>query len=262
MTVSGAELQPEAPASPPSVLGKTMQVLLAFSVEEAHLSFTDLRTRTGLSKATLHRLFGDLVVARLLEKTPDGYRLSRLVSSSGCVPRWNVPARGRDPVPRGPVRAHPRDRPPRRPRGVRGRIRRQDGRPPPSGRPAASGWTDADERHSRRQGTARLVPGRCARLCLGTASAALLTMYGREADGAAPSVGRRRRARRRRSRPRHRRRQRHRSRGSVPARPARQRRPCSGRRHRRHPGASRQPHLTPSGAPSGWARWLAAQRFR
>lgn len=67
----------------PTVLGKTMQVLLAFTVEESYLSFTDLRTRTGLSKATLHRLLGDLVAARLLEKTSDGYRLSRLVFELG-----------------------------------------------------------------------------------------------------------------------------------------------------------------------------------
>jgi DNA-binding IclR family transcriptional regulator len=71
------------PAAPPSVLGKTMRVLLAFTVEETQLTFTDLRTRTGLSKATLHRLLGDLVTARLLEKTTDGYRLSRLVFELG-----------------------------------------------------------------------------------------------------------------------------------------------------------------------------------
>lgn len=72
------------PPAPPSVLGKTMQVLLAFTVEETHLTFTQIRTRTGLSKATLHRLLGDLVGARLLEKTTDGgYRLSRLVFELG-----------------------------------------------------------------------------------------------------------------------------------------------------------------------------------
>lgn len=75
--------RPELPTVPPSVLGKTMQVLLAFTVEETQLGFTELRSRTGLSKATLHRLLGDLVGARLLEKTPDGYRLSRLVFELG-----------------------------------------------------------------------------------------------------------------------------------------------------------------------------------
>jgi len=74
---------PEQARVSPSVLGKTMQVLLAFTVEETQLTFTELRGRTGLSKATLHRLLGDLVEARLLEKTTDGYRLSRLVFELG-----------------------------------------------------------------------------------------------------------------------------------------------------------------------------------
>src|SRR3954451_11599922 len=78
-----AEPSPTPPAVPPTVLGKTMQVLLAFTVEETQLGFTALRDRTGPSKATLHRLLGDLVEARLLEKTTDGYRLSRLVFELG-----------------------------------------------------------------------------------------------------------------------------------------------------------------------------------
>ena len=78
-----AEPIPDPPAVPPTVLGKTMQVLLAFTVEETQLGFTELRARTGLSKATMHRLVGDLVTARLLEKTTDGYRLSRLVFELG-----------------------------------------------------------------------------------------------------------------------------------------------------------------------------------
>ena len=57
-----------AAPGPETVLGKTMQVLLAFTVEETVLGFAELRARTGLPKATLHRLLGDLVGARLLEK--------------------------------------------------------------------------------------------------------------------------------------------------------------------------------------------------
>lgn len=68
---------------PETVLGKTMQVLLAFTVEETVLGFTELRTRTGLPKATLHRILGDLVGARLLEKIDGRYRLSRLVFELG-----------------------------------------------------------------------------------------------------------------------------------------------------------------------------------
>lgn len=60
-----------------------MQVLLAFTVEETHLGFTDLRSRTGLSKSTLHRILGEMAAARLLERTDAGYRLSRLVFELG-----------------------------------------------------------------------------------------------------------------------------------------------------------------------------------
>ena len=68
---------------PETVLGKTMQVLLAFTVEETVLGFAELQARTGLPKATLHRLLGDLVGARLLEKVEGSYRLSRLVFELG-----------------------------------------------------------------------------------------------------------------------------------------------------------------------------------
>lgn len=68
---------------PETVLGKIMQVLLAFTVEETVLGFAELQARTGLPKATLHRLLGDLVGARLLEKVEGSYRLSRLVFELG-----------------------------------------------------------------------------------------------------------------------------------------------------------------------------------
>lgn len=68
---------------PETVLGKTMRILLAFTVEETSLGFTELRVRTELPKATLHRLLADLVEARLLEKIGGRYRLSRLVFELG-----------------------------------------------------------------------------------------------------------------------------------------------------------------------------------
>ena len=72
-----------ATPGPETVLGKTMQVLMAFTVEETVLGFSELHARTGLPKATLHRLLGDLVGARLLEKIEGRYRLSRLVFELG-----------------------------------------------------------------------------------------------------------------------------------------------------------------------------------
>ena len=58
-------------------------MLLAFTVEETHLGFTELRPGPVCRRRRLHRLLGDLVAARLLEKTTDGYRLSRLVFELG-----------------------------------------------------------------------------------------------------------------------------------------------------------------------------------
>lgn len=68
---------------PETVLGKTMTVLLAFTVEDTALGFTELLARTELPKATLHRLLRDLVGARLLERINGRYRLSRLVFELG-----------------------------------------------------------------------------------------------------------------------------------------------------------------------------------
>lgn len=68
---------------PETVLGKTMKILLAFTVEDTVLGYADLRARTGLPKATLHRLIGDMVGARLLERVEGRYRLSGLVFELG-----------------------------------------------------------------------------------------------------------------------------------------------------------------------------------
>jgi DNA-binding IclR family transcriptional regulator len=66
-----------------TVLGKTMKILLAFTVNDTTLTFSDLRARTGLHKATLHRLVQAMVGARLLERVGDRYRLSGLVFELG-----------------------------------------------------------------------------------------------------------------------------------------------------------------------------------
>lgn len=66
-----------------TVLGKTMRVLLAFTVEDTALRFAELQDRTDLAKGTLHRLLSDMVGARLLERVDGHYRLSRLVFELG-----------------------------------------------------------------------------------------------------------------------------------------------------------------------------------
>ncbi|NKE60489.1 IclR family transcriptional regulator [Lentzea sp. PSKA42] len=60
---------------PNTLLGKVMSVLNAFGADDDELGFAELGRRTGLSKSTLHRLMGDLVDARLLDRGPRGYRL-------------------------------------------------------------------------------------------------------------------------------------------------------------------------------------------
>jgi DNA-binding IclR family transcriptional regulator len=66
-----------------TVLGKTVAILQAFSLEQFSQTFADLQRSTGLPKATLHRLLGDLVAARLLDRVDGRYRLSMLVFELG-----------------------------------------------------------------------------------------------------------------------------------------------------------------------------------
>lgn len=60
---------------PRSVLGKVMGVLHAFGIDDRGVPLAELARRTGLPKGTLHRVCGDLVTARLLDRSDDGYRL-------------------------------------------------------------------------------------------------------------------------------------------------------------------------------------------
>lgn len=60
-----------------SVLGRTMRILHAFGIEDQAVGLSELTRRTALPKATVHRICGDLVAARLLTASPTGYRLGR-----------------------------------------------------------------------------------------------------------------------------------------------------------------------------------------
>jgi DNA-binding IclR family transcriptional regulator len=66
--VDGADLN--------TVLGKAVTMLRAFTPDDQVLSLAELVRRTGLHKATAHRLAGDLVANRLLDGSAGGYRLS------------------------------------------------------------------------------------------------------------------------------------------------------------------------------------------
>ncbi|GAA4038404.1 IclR family transcriptional regulator [Nonomuraea soli] len=58
-----------------SVLGKVRLILEAFHHGEEHVALAELARRTGLPKATIHRICADLVGWGALERSGSGYRL-------------------------------------------------------------------------------------------------------------------------------------------------------------------------------------------
>ncbi len=58
-----------------SVLARAVALLDAFTAEEHDLGLAELVRRTGLPKSSAHRMLGELVSLRLLERTGSGYRL-------------------------------------------------------------------------------------------------------------------------------------------------------------------------------------------
>ncbi|MDC5699185.1 IclR family transcriptional regulator, partial [Intrasporangium calvum] len=61
---------------PSGVLGRTLAVLEAFRTGEASLPLAELSRRTGLPKATVHRMLGEMRRERMVEQLDDGsYRL-------------------------------------------------------------------------------------------------------------------------------------------------------------------------------------------
>ncbi|WP_137875848.1 IclR family transcriptional regulator [Rhodococcus sp. Q] len=66
-----------------TVLGKAMVVLSAFTADDHGVGFAELQRRTGLPKATLHRLLTELVAVRLLDRDDSRYRLGRQLFELG-----------------------------------------------------------------------------------------------------------------------------------------------------------------------------------
>jgi DNA-binding IclR family transcriptional regulator len=66
---------PGGPQALRSVLGKASLILTAFREEDLSLSLTELTRRTGIAKATVHRLCQGLIEAELLERDGARYRL-------------------------------------------------------------------------------------------------------------------------------------------------------------------------------------------
>jgi DNA-binding IclR family transcriptional regulator len=82
---------PAGPAPPDSVLAKVRLILEAFPPDAECLSLSQLTRRTGLSKATVHRLSQELVSWGALERADLGYRLGmRLFELGQKVPRQRV----------------------------------------------------------------------------------------------------------------------------------------------------------------------------
>ncbi|WP_232667047.1 IclR family transcriptional regulator [Pseudonocardia sp. TRM90224] len=73
--------------SAPSMLGRAVSILAAFTPGRATLGVSELARRTGLAKSTVHRLAGELVQEGLLEPVEGGFRLGmRLFELGHLVP--------------------------------------------------------------------------------------------------------------------------------------------------------------------------------
>jgi DNA-binding IclR family transcriptional regulator len=73
---------------PNSVLGRALTLLTAFRPGDAELSLAELARRTGIPKATAHRLLTELARWDVVERTPTGLRLGmRLFELGQLAPR-------------------------------------------------------------------------------------------------------------------------------------------------------------------------------
>lgn len=74
-----------------SVLGKARLILEAFQHDDIELSLSELSRRTGVSKASVHRLAQELVAWGMLERSGAEYRLGMRAFELGSrVPRFRV----------------------------------------------------------------------------------------------------------------------------------------------------------------------------
>ncbi|HEX6360646.1 IclR family transcriptional regulator [Actinophytocola sp.] len=74
-----------------SVLGKARLILEAFQMDDANLSLSELSRRSGVSKASVHRLAQELLEWGMLERSGTDYRLGMRAFELGSrVPRFRV----------------------------------------------------------------------------------------------------------------------------------------------------------------------------
>ena len=89
--VSAGLRTPEAVPDSNSVLGKVQRILEAFGPDDETLSLSELSRRTGLAKASVHRLAQELVHWGLMERGRGDYRLGmRLFEIGQRVPRQRI----------------------------------------------------------------------------------------------------------------------------------------------------------------------------
>lgn len=85
-----SDLDAASTETPASVLGKAHLLLTAFTAGPTTMGLTELSRRSGVSKASAHRLAGELAGLGLLARTPGGYQLGwRIFELGQLVP---VPA--------------------------------------------------------------------------------------------------------------------------------------------------------------------------
>lgn len=74
-----------------SVLGKARLILESFEIDDMDLSLSEISRRTGISKATVHRLSQELLDWGMLERSGCEYRLGMRAFELGArVPRFRV----------------------------------------------------------------------------------------------------------------------------------------------------------------------------
>ncbi|MEW2443659.1 IclR family transcriptional regulator [Micromonospora marina] len=86
-------------ATPPSMLAKAHRILDAFAPEDDQLPLTELVRRSGIAKATVHRLCQELILWGALERAGTDYRLGlRMFEIGQRVPRQRILADAARPV--------------------------------------------------------------------------------------------------------------------------------------------------------------------
>lgn len=83
--------RPGQPVATNSVLSKAQLIIEAFTADDESLSLTDLARRTGVAKASVHRLAQELLTWGILERAGTSYRLGlRLFEIGHRVPRQRI----------------------------------------------------------------------------------------------------------------------------------------------------------------------------